>query len=157
MNTARPAKIADIEELINLMSDFYEDSGYKLNIELSRRALRTIIANPELGRVWLLEHKNQIAGYVVLTLVFSMEYGGVCAFVDDFFIRAGFRRLGLGSVGMDALLAECRQRGVRAVNIEVGRDNLPAKEFYASFGFNELNPDRQTVTLKIENETSTAA
>jgi len=148
---------SEIEELINLMSDFYEEAGCKLNIELFRRALRTLIADPELGRVWLLEHKNQIAGYVVLTLIFSMEYGGLCAFVDDFFIRTGFRRLGLGRVGMDALLAECRQKGVRAVNIEVGRDNLPAQEFYATFGFTELNLDRQMVTLKIESETSITA
>ena len=155
MNTAKLAKITDIKELIDLMSDFYEDAGYRLNIELSKRAIRTLLADSKLGRVWLLEYSNQIAGYVVLTLVFSMEYGGLCAFVDDFFIRTRFRRLGLGRVGMEALLAECRQRGVRAVNIEVGRENLPAKEFYASFGFDELNPDRQIVTLKIEKETST--
>jgi len=155
MNTAKLAKITDIKELIDLMSDFYEDAGYRLNIELSKRAIRTLLADSKLGRVWLLEYSNQIAGYVVLTLVFSMEYGGLCAFVDDFFIRTRFRRLGLGRVGMEALLAECRQRGVRAVNIEVGRENLPAKEFYAAFGFDELNPDRQIVTLKIEKETST--
>lgn len=154
MNQARPATFDDIEELVNLMSDFYEESGYRLNSELSRRALRTLIADPKLGQVWLIQRNNQIAGYIVLTLVFSMEYGGQCAFVDDLFVRPRFRRVGLGRCGIDTLLAECRRTGIRAVHIEVGRNNLPAKELYASFGFNEHDPHRQLVTLELAKETS---
>jgi ribosomal protein S18 acetylase RimI-like enzyme len=152
MNSVKPATSADIEELVNLMTEFYRESGYRLNSELSRQALSKLIEDPKLGQVWLLQHNNQIAGYVVLTLVFSMEYGGLDAFVDDLFVRSKFRRLGLGRCGLDALLAECRRRGVRAVHIEVGRNNKPAKKLYAKFGFR--NNHRQLFTLRLEEETS---
>jgi ribosomal protein S18 acetylase RimI-like enzyme len=152
MNSVKPATSADIEELVNLMTEFYRESGYRLNSELSSQALSKLIEDPKLGQVWLLQHNNQIAGYVVLTLVFSMEYGGLDAFVDDLFVRSKFRRLGLGRCGLDALLAECRRRGVRAVHIEVGRNNKPAKKLYTKFGFR--NNHRQLFTLRLEEETS---
>ncbi|MCJ7744070.1 MAG: GNAT family N-acetyltransferase [Dehalococcoidales bacterium] len=152
MNSVKPATSADIEELVNLMAEFYRESGYRLNSELSRQALSKLVENPKLGQVWLLQCNNQVAGYVVLTLVFSMEYGGLAAFVDDLFVRSKFRRLGLGRCGLDALLAECRRRGVRAVHIEVGRNNKPAKKLYAKFGFRDN--DRQLLTLRLEEETS---
>lgn len=152
-NSAKPATSGDIGVLIDLMTEFYEESGYGLNRGLSRRAFGELMQDPSLGRVWLLQHKGQVAGYIVLTVGFSMEYGGRDAFVDDLFVRSKFRGLGLGRCGLDALLAECRARGVRAVHLEVGRSNEPAKKLYAKYGF-QYN-DRQLLTRRLEEETTT--
>jgi len=152
MNWVKPATPADIEELVELMTEFYKESDFRLNSELARQALRKLIENPELGQAWLLQYNSEVAGYVVLTLVFSMEYGGLGAFVDDLFVRSRFRRLGLGRCGLNTLLAECYRRGVRAVYIEVDRNNKPAKELYGEFGFRDNG--RQLITLRLQDETS---
>jgi ribosomal protein S18 acetylase RimI-like enzyme len=152
-NSTKLATSADIEELVNLMTEFYAEFGYELNDKLSRQAFSDLIENCELGEVWLLRHNNQTVGYIVLTVGFSMEYGGRDAFVDDLFIRSKYRRLGLGSLGVDTLLTECLRRGVRAVHLEVGRYNKPAKKLYTKFGFHDN--DRQLLTVRLKEETTT--
>ena len=151
-NLVKPATSTDIKELVDLMAEFYKESGYRLNIELSRQAFGELVEDPELGQVWLLQHNSQVAGYIVLTVGFSMEYGGRDAFVDDLFVRSRFRGLGLGRCGLEALFAECRRRGVRAVHLEVGRSNEPAKKLYGKFGFRDN--DRQLLTVRLKEETT---
>lgn len=148
----KPAMYEDIEELLKLMAEFYAESGYRLRWELMRRALEELIQEPSWGYIWLLLNGDQAAGYIVLTIGFSMEYGGRDAFLDDLFIRPEFRGQGLGRLAMETLLDDCRRRGIRAVHVEVGRDNTPAKELYARYGFRET--DRQLLTCRLSEETS---
>lgn len=148
----KPALSEEIDDLLDLMSDFYAESDYDLNRELSRRALDDLIANSSLGKVWLMRHGGRIAGYIVLTVCFSMEYGGLSGYVDDLFVRPEFRRQGLGRLAMGALLSECHQRNVRAIHVEVDRNNQCAKNLYGKFGFRE--DDRELLTCKLNNETT---
>ncbi len=150
--SVKPATFEDIDDLLELMSDFYAESDYDLNRELSRRALDDLIEHSSLGKVWLMRHDGQIAGYIVLTVCFSMEFGGRSGFVDDLFVRSKFRRQGVGRLAMEALLAECHQRDVRAIHVEVDRNNQQAKTLYGKFGFGESH--RQLLTCKLKNETT---
>jgi len=150
--SARLATYADIEVLLDLMAEFHEESGYRLNRELSRQAFGDLMEHPDFGRVWVLQHEHQAAGYVVLTVCFSMEYGRRVAFVDDLFVRPRFRRLGLGKSALEVLMAECRNRGVSAVLVEVGRSNEPARKLYARFGFRDN--DRQLLAVRLTEETT---
>jgi len=36
-----------------------------------------------MGRVWLIQYQGQVIGYVILTLGYSLEYGGRDAFIDE--------------------------------------------------------------------------
>jgi ribosomal protein S18 acetylase RimI-like enzyme len=100
--------------------------------------------------VWILESDGQPAGYVVLCIGFSLEYGGLDAFVDDLFVRPACRRRGLGRTALAELFEECRRRGVRAVHLEVGRDNDAARALYARFGFRDQ--DRQLLTMRLPRD-----
>ena len=60
---------------------------------------------------------------MVVTLCYSMTYGGLSGIVDDFFIRPAFRRAGLGKAAMAEVRSFCASRGVRAIHVETGRDN----------------------------------
>ncbi len=76
-------------------------------------------------------------GYVVLTLGFSMEYGGLRGFVDDFFVRPAARGRGLGAAALETVKQTCRELGVRALLVETGPKNHPARRLYARAGFEE--------------------
>lgn len=151
-NSVRQAMLSDIGKLLDLMAEFYREAGYSLNRQLSQQALAELLHSPSLGQVWLLEQDGRVGGYIVLTIGFSMEYGGRDAFVDDLFVLPGFRGRGLGRCGLDALLAECRRRNVRAVHLEVGRTNKRAKKLYSKFGFRENN--RRLLTCRLTEETT---
>ena len=94
----------DLGGVVIMMGEFYLESPYTLNPQRAAAGFSTLLADERLGRVWFIQSNLQDVGYVVLTLCYSMEYGGMAAVVDDFFIRRAFRGAGLGR----AALAEVR-------------------------------------------------
>lgn len=132
---ARPAGVADIPALVALMREFYAEAGFPLPLAPAAQTFRALLEDPRLGAVWLLEHAGEPAGFVVLTVSFSMEFGGLRGFVDDFFVRPASRRLGLGAAGLAAVRQACMDRGVRALLVETSLDNLAAVSVYRHAGF----------------------
>ena len=83
----------------------------------------------------MIEHDGHPAGFVVLTVSFSMEYGGLRGFVDDFFVAPQYRNRGLGHAALEEVKRACRRRGVRALMVETGPDNDAALNAYRRAGF----------------------
>jgi diamine N-acetyltransferase len=133
----RAAGIADIELLVEFIREFYEFDRLTFDERLARTALRQILSDDALGRVWLIQTDGGDVGYVVLTLGFSLVYGGRDAFIDEFYIRAGHRGLGLGKKTLEFVEKTCRLMGVQALHLEVGRDNTRAQDVYRKFGLED--------------------
>jgi GNAT superfamily N-acetyltransferase len=135
----RPACAEETSDLVDLMAEFYAESGYTLDSAHAGLAFAALLSDPRLGRVWLIEHDSAIVGYVVVTFVFGMEYGGLMAFVDDFFVRSTARNLGLGTAALATIRDLCAQAGVRAMWVEVGAENAPAQAVYRRTGFSRTD------------------
>jgi GNAT superfamily N-acetyltransferase len=121
------------------MRGFYAESGFTLDEERAAAGFEALLADPRLGRVWLLGADQPASGYVVVTFVFAMEYGGMAAVVDDFYVRPEARGHGLGKATLAEVRRACREFGVRAVRVEVGVNNLVAQAVYRSAGFEPLH------------------
>ncbi|MCI0533886.1 MAG: GNAT family N-acetyltransferase [Verrucomicrobiales bacterium] len=147
----RRAKPDDVPQLVTMMDEFYAEGGYPLNQPRAAAAFTALLADDRLGCVFLIQAGDQDVGYVVVTLCFSMEYGGPNAFVDDLFVRRPFRGSGLGTAALLEVRAFCAQRGVRAIHVETGRDNTTAQAVYRRVGF--THTDRELLTLKLANAT----
>src|SRR5437667_11389881 len=100
----RKASLVDVEQLVTMMAEFYSESPYTLNLRRAREAFTPLLADERLGHVWFIQVNSKDVGYVVVTLCYSMTYGGPSAIVDDFFIQPAFRGTGLGK----AAIAEVR-------------------------------------------------
>ena len=149
-----PAGPADIPTLIDLMAEFYAESGFPLPVANARRAFGALLADPRLGAAWIgWTEDGEPTGHVVLTVCYSMEYGGLNAFVDDLFVRKPFRGTGLGTAALTEVRAFCAKRGVRAIHVEPGRENAAAQAVYRRIGFVETN--RLHLTLKLADPTHT--
>jgi ribosomal protein S18 acetylase RimI-like enzyme len=143
---ARVANASDVGALGALMVEFYAESGFKLSPAAAERTFAALLAAPSQGQIWLLEVDGHAAGFVVLTVSFSMEYGGLRGFVDDFFVAKQFRRRGLGRLALQAVKGECMRRGVRALLVETGPTNDAALSVYRQAGF----VDTEHALLKVE-------
>ena len=143
----RVAGPADVDRLVGVMAEFYAESGFPVDRPRAATAFETLVTDERLGRVWILEAEGREAGYAVLTLGFSMEFGGRDAFLDDLFVRPEFRSRGLGGEAIDAARTFCAERGVRALHLEVGDTNDRAHELYRRAGF--VDHDRRLMTLTI--------
>lgn len=131
----REAVPADVPALVALMAEFYAEAGFPLPAGPATRAFAALLAAPQLGGVWLAEVDGEPAGYAVLTLGFSMEYGGLRGFVDDLYVRPAARGRGLAAAALGAVRDACERRGVRALHVEAGPDNDVARRLYARSGF----------------------
>ena len=147
----REALSNDLQQLVTMMDEFYVEGGFPLNHRHAAEAFTTLLADQRLGCVWLIQAGAQEVGYVVITLCFSMEYGGLNAFVDDLFVRKPFRGAGLASAALREVQAFCTRRGVRALHVETGRDNAAAQVVYRRVGF--THTDRQLLTVKLASAT----
>jgi ribosomal protein S18 acetylase RimI-like enzyme len=149
MIAARRATAEDMPLLVEMMREFYAESGFSLDSQWATDSFSALLADDSKGAAWLVFKDSRPAGYVVLTLRHSMEYGGSDAFIDDLYVRPDLRRHGLGREALNALFAECEQRGVHAVHVEAGRDNVAAQKLYRSFGLGVPDAARQLLTVRI--------
>jgi len=138
--------------LVDLMEKFYQESGYALNRKRATHAFASLLSDKRLGTVWLIQADTEIAGYIVITLGFSMEYGGMTATLDDMFIRPDFRGKGLGKAALAGVRDACREADVRAMHVEVGPDNAPALAVYRNAGFTSMD-DRGLMYLELAEPT----
>jgi GNAT superfamily N-acetyltransferase len=133
----RPATPADVPALVALMAAFYAEADYPLPAGPATRAFETLLADARLGGVWLAEAGGAAVGHVVLTVCFSMEYGGLGGFIDDLYVRPAARGQGVGAALLAAARGGALARGVRALHVEVGPDNDTARRLYARAGYVE--------------------
>ena len=130
-----PAMPRDIGELLPLMREFYAGERLPYDEPVMRGALGELWAEPLYGGAWLARLDEEAVGYGILCCGFSLEYGGRDAFVDELYVRPGWRDRGIGNRLLDAMEECCRARGVAAIHLEVDHDNPDGKRLYARRGF----------------------
>lgn len=133
------------------MADFYAEADFVLDRPRAEEAFTALLADSRLGRVWLIEQGSDVVGHVVVTFVFAMEYGGLTAVVDDFYVRPASRGAGFGTSALAEVRQACAELGMRALRVEVGRDNAVAQSVYGRVGFKAA--DHQLMTLRLADPT----
>lgn len=144
----RRATPGDSAALVGLMREFYAESDYPLDDEQAGSAFLTLLANPDLGLIWVATQEGAAAGYVVLTFRYTMEHGSLSGHVDDLFVRAASRGQRIGRALLSELLDECRSRHLGSIHVEVASSSEPATALYRSLGFEEYQDDRCFLQLR---------
>jgi len=117
------------------MQSFYAESDFPLDVGPATRTFDALLGDARLGGVWLAEVDGEPVGHVVLTVCFSMEYGGLRGFIDDLYVRPDARGRGVGAGLLAAARSSALERGVRALHVEAGPDNHIARRLYARAGY----------------------
>ena len=144
----RAAGAADLALLLGFIRGLYTAEHIPFDEERAARALGGLLEEPSLGWVWIVERRGEAAGYAVVTLGYSLEFGGRFALLDELFIAESHRGAGLGRQVLDRIAEGCRQRGLRAVRLEVERTNLGARALYRKAGFEAHDRDLMTFWLE---------
>jgi len=129
----------DIEILVAMMRDFYAIDGYQMNDQEARDLFMEFITNENLGRAWLIIADESIVGYVILTFVFSFEYKGKIAFLDELYIAERARGKGIGKETIQFIKAQVQILSLKMVYLEVENHNVIAQQLYLSNGFDLHN------------------
>lgn len=140
---------ADTDLLVPLVREFYAYGRMEFDEGVARRALDELLGDERLGRVHLIREGAAVVGYVVLTFGFSLEFGGRDAFVDELFVREGWRGRGAGRRALELAAEVCRAEGIGALHLEVDHVNDTAHALYRKAGFREH--DRHLMTRLISD------
>ncbi|GAA6162366.1 hypothetical protein NBRC116590_00700 [Pelagimonas sp. KU-00592-HH] len=129
------AKPEDLDRLVPLVAAFHAEEGITQDETTRRNALLPLLEGSPLGAIYIIGPTRAPVGYIVLTFGWSVEFGGMDAFVDELFIRSAVRGRGMGSETLLTLSKMLGQAGVRALHLEVDRENETAKRLYTRTGF----------------------
>ncbi|HUP20948.1 MAG TPA: GNAT family N-acetyltransferase [Gemmatimonadota bacterium] len=143
-----PADPGDVDTLLPLLREFYAGERLPFDETRLRRSLEAMSADPRHGRVWLARDDGEPAGYGVLCFGFSLEHGGVDAFVDELYVRPECRGRGIGTALLAVMEAACREAGVTRLHLEVDDDNEAGRRLYLGRGF--VSPDRRLMTKPLD-------
>lgn len=133
-----------IDSVIQLMRRLYDHDAIAFDESAARPALRRLLDNAQHGAVWLMRDEEHVVGYCVVTFGYSLEFHGIDAFLDELYICESHRGQGLARRVIELAEQTCSERGVRALHLEVERDNTHAQAVYRSLGF--ADHDRYLLT-----------
>ncbi len=135
----KPFEIADADVVVNMMQDFYAIDNYPIDIVVSKNLFIEFTDNETLGRGWVILMNGKVAGYFVLTFIFSFEYKGRIAFLDELFITGEARGCGLGKQALDFIQEQVKLLSVKVVYLEIENHNEAARKLYLSKNFSIHN------------------
>ena len=135
MTQFKPLQASDIETIVSMMQEFYAIDNYPIDIAISKALFLEFLENPHLGKSWLIYSEEEIVGYVILTFVFSFEYKGTIAFLDELYISEKARGKGIGKLALDFIHNEAKLHSLKIIYLEVEGHNEIAQKLYLSKDF----------------------
>ena len=147
MTNFKPVEISDIEVITQMMKDFYAIDNYPMDVEVAKNLFQEFISNEHFGKSWMIYSENEIVGYIILTFIFSFEYGGKIAFVDELFIKETARGKGIGKEAIQFIQREVPKLSLKLLYLEVEPHNENAQKLYLAHDF-ELH-NRKLMKYKV--------
>ena len=128
-----PYLVELLAELFTLESDFQPDPVKQL------QGLRTILDEPELGKLFVLRVDGEVAGMANALITISTAEGARALLLEDVIVRREYRGFGLGRQLVEHVLKWAKWRGMVRATLLADRDNQPALDFYRKLGFEGSN------------------
>lgn len=138
------ASPADMDLLLELLEEFYAIEELPFEPSVAQQTLQTLLQEPRYGLIHLIEVAGEVAGYVVLTFGFSLEFHGRDAWIDELYLRAAYRGQGIGKAALALMADICRREGIKALHLTVAHKNQRAQTVYRQAGY--ITHDRDVMT-----------
>ena len=125
----------DAERLADLMFRFAAEYRLAGQDEARNAAVRPLLEGSPYGAAYLFGPPRAPTGYLVVTFGWSIELGGMEAWIDEIYVRTAVRGRGLATEALFALARALREAEVAAIHLEVDRDDPAAQKLYHKCGF----------------------
>ncbi len=132
--------IKDLDEYINMTKEFYLSGATvtEFDLEITKKNFREIMKDNGLVSGFFIKKENQIAGFVILSFMWSTEVGGKTVFIEELFVKSEFRKQGVATRVLSLVMQKLKDN-VSRFRLEVCKTNLKALELYKQIGFDCLD------------------
>ena len=84
---------------------------------------------------YIIENETEIAGYAMLAKSYSTEFGKMCIWIEDLYLKENYRAQGIGKLFFDFITSKYTDCIFR---LEVEEENARAIRLYQKCGFDVL-------------------
>lgn len=128
-------RTADEQDYIGMAAVFYQGEAvaYPMSNEVLLHNFATIL-NSEIVDGYILREAQQTVGYCIVSMMYSTEIGGLCAWIEEVYIKPEFQGKGYGSACIKAILDTYKGK-VKRFKLEITPANKGALALYERLGF----------------------
>lgn len=139
MVSIRVMKKEDGDAVLDMMKVFYASPAIleKAPEEVLRRDIEDCVGDLPFVEGYVFEESGEIVGYSMVAKSYSTEFGGICIWIEDLYIRPECRGKGIGSSFFQYIEGFYHTKAVR-FRLEAERSNVSALEVYKKNGYHEL-------------------
>jgi len=126
----------DLDAIAPLFDAYRQFYGQRSDVPRARAWLHERMQREE-SMVLVAERDGTAVGFTQLYPMFSSVRTARLWILNDLFVAADARRLGIARALLDAAAQACREDGAAGVMLETGRDNASARALYRAAGWHE--------------------
>ena len=132
----REARESDADAMVELLGHlFKQEADFSPSAAKQRRAIELLLAQPTLGRLFVLSRGTKVLGMVSLLFTVSTAEGGKAAWLEDLVVLPDQRGKGLGTRLLRGTIDWARRHGLTRITLLTDSDNLGARGLYLRHGF----------------------
>ncbi len=136
-STIRLMTQADKNEVVDMMRVFYTSPAVLSDgsEEIYANDVDNCVGDCPYVEGYIFQDEENIQGYGMVAKSFSTEFGKMCIWIEDLYIKEQYRGQGIGS----GFLKYVEKKYPDAIlRLEVEEENLPAIKVYEKCGFEKL-------------------
>lgn len=129
------------QEFMNfeIQDDSFWNNTQKNSREVFKHTFAEALENQDLIKLFLIEHENEIIGFVNIIIIFSVWAHGKALILDDLFIKEEHRRKGFGIKVLDCIEQYAKENGYKRLQFQSELTNETAFSFYTNVGYVPTN------------------
>ena len=136
--TVRRALGGDADRIVPLLLAQLRGLGESTPRREIASAVAGMLAHPSRGFMLLATLGGSAIGVAYVSFIWTLEYGGRSAWLEELYVRPEHRGRGIGRRLLLAAIARARRQGCRAIDLEVDRRHPRASHLYDREGFVRL-------------------
>jgi ribosomal protein S18 acetylase RimI-like enzyme len=131
-----PARAEDLPQLVELLGIlFAQEHELTPDAAKQERGLRRILAEPAIGRIYVIREGERVLGMVNIQKTVSTAEGGPVGSFEDFVVRPDRRGQGLGMRLIRYAIEQSKAEGLLRLLLMTDGDNYSAQRIYEKAGF----------------------
>lgn len=125
----REANRADVNAIFGLIRELAEYERAPEQVTNTAAQLEIDLFDKKICDAIVAELDSVVVGFALYFTNYS-TWKGACLYLEDFYVKAEFRRQGIGEKLFEAVVEIAKQRGVKRMDWQVLEWNDPALSFY---------------------------
>jgi GNAT superfamily N-acetyltransferase len=139
----------ELQQLVELLGHLFEqEAEFHPDASKQERALKAILANPAIGRLFVAREGGRVVAMASLLYTISTAEGGKAALFEDLVVRPDYRKQGIGAKLLEYVIAQARAEGLVRITLLSDMQNERAQVLYRKLGF--VGSPMKPMRLKIK-------